>query len=371
MIHWLPAILILPYFCLLLRICRSLFQIKPYKVSENPVTFISLVVSCRNEQDNLPHLLKCISLQDYPKELFELIIVDDNSEDNTFKTASSFKGIRNLITIYNKGTGKKQAIRSGISISSGALIITTDADCRMAEGWIGTIATFYEKYAPDMIICQVELEAGTGFFRKFQELEFLSLQGITAGTAFSREAVMCNGANLAFTRQTYISHSDNLHDEITSGDDIFLLHSLKKDKDSKILWLESADSKIITAASSSPCEFLRQRSRWISKGKVYSDRFTILLGIVTFVTILLQLSLLVAIVFDLSYIWLYLTVFLIKSIPDFLILLNTTLRYGREDLMKWFLPVQLIYPFYVLSVILFSVFHSGNRDINSPSRKGI
>jgi glycosyltransferase involved in cell wall biosynthesis len=365
MIRWLPAILILPYLFLFLRICRSLLRIKTYTVSFKPVTFVSIVIACKNEQNNLPLLLKYISLQDYPRELFEVIVVDDNSSDGTFETGSGFREIRNLIVRHNEGSGKKQAIRSGISASSGALIITTDADCMMATGWLKTIVSYYEKYSPDMIICPVELEPGPGFFRKFQQLEFLSLQGVTSATAFSGEAVMCNGANLAFTRQAYMKHCYNLYDAIVSGDDIFLVHSLKREKASKILWLESTDAKIITAASSSPGTYLRQRMRWISKGNAYSDRFTILLGIVTFVTIILEVSLLAASVVDMLYIWVFLVVFFIKSIPDFLILVNTTRRYDRCDLMKWFLPVQLIYPFYVLSVTCFTLFHKANRRLIS------
>jgi biofilm PGA synthesis N-glycosyltransferase PgaC len=369
--HWLPALLILPYFFLFLKIYRSLLQIKTFKVSAVPSVYVSLIVACRNEQKNLPCLLESIALQDYPKELFEVVIVDDNSTDMTYETASGFTGIDNINAIYNNGTGKKQAIRSGINASSGELIITTDADCRMGKRWLRTIASFYEKHKPDMIICPVQVEPGAGFFRKFQELEFLSLQGITAGSAFLGNGTMCNGANLGFTRETYLNHIDDLHDEIASGDDIFLLHSLKKIKKSKILWLESADSIITTSASPNAGSFLRQRSRWISKTKAYTDVFTIYLGIVTFVTILLQLAFLLAAVINKSFIGVFLIVFLFKSFPDIMILINTTARYARKDLIYWFLPAQVIYPFYVLCIFCYSMFSLDRRNINFPFPKEI
>ncbi len=66
-----------------------------------------------------------------------------------------------------------------------------------------------------MIICPVAIEAGKGFAGKFQELEFLSLQGITAGTATAGMSTMCNGANMAFTRKAYELHAANLHPEMT------------------------------------------------------------------------------------------------------------------------------------------------------------
>ena len=351
--HWLPAILILPYLFLLLKLYRSLFKIKTFNASTQPVTFVSVVVACRNEQKNLPSLLNSIARQNYPDYLFEVIIVDDNSTDKTFEIAEGFNGITNLLTLYNKGKGKKQALRTGITAAKGNLVLATDADCSMGENWIRIIAAFYELNRPDMIICPVQIESIPGFLRKFQELEFLSLQGITAASAISGEATMCNGANLAFTREAYLDHSDNLHDEINSGDDIFLLHSLKKENRAKILWMESPDTMVTTNSTSTYRSFLKQRSRWISKGKTYKDRYTIVLGIATFVAVALQISYFIAWLIYPDLIWVFLSILILKSIPDCLILLNTSRRYGKRNLMKWFLPSQIIYPFYVLSVVFY------------------
>jgi biofilm PGA synthesis N-glycosyltransferase PgaC len=353
--HWLPTIVILPYIIILLKIHRSLLKAETFSVSTDPVTFVSVVVACRDEQKNLPALLTHISLQNYPSDLFEVIIVNDSSTDKTVEVAIGFSGIRNINILKNKGEGKKQALRTGISASKGNLIITTDADCRMGIDWIRTIASFYEINKPDMIICPVQIEPVTGIFGRFQELEFISLQGITAGSSLSGEATMCNGANLAFKKEVYLDHTANLHDEIYSGDDIFFLQSLKRDDRSKILWLESQNAIVTTTSSSTHGSFLKQRSRWISKAKAYKDRDTIILGIVVFTAIILQISYLIACLINQTLIIVSLSVFVVKSIPDYVILINTTRRYGRKKLMWWFLPTQLMYPFYVLSVVLYSL----------------
>ena len=353
--HWLPAILIIPYILVLLKIYRSLLKIKPFNVTGDPVTFVSVIVACRNKEEHMLQLLKSISGQDYPKNLFEIIIVDDNSTDRTAEATASFNATGNILLIYNKGSGKKQALKTGISKASGNLIITTDADCLMGKSWIKTVAAFYEKHKPDMIICPVQIESSTGFFGRFQELEFLSLQGITAGSAQAGTGTMCNGANLAFTKEAYLNNAGNLNFEIASGDDIFFLYSLKKQNSSKILWLESAHAIVKTASSPTAGSYLKQRRRWISKSVAYTDRFSILLGIVTFVTILLQVSLLFAGLIYQPFLLVFLTIFIIKSVPDFLILLNTTRRYGKPELMNWFLPIQAVYPFYVLLVVFYSL----------------
>jgi cellulose synthase/poly-beta-1,6-N-acetylglucosamine synthase-like glycosyltransferase len=369
--HWIPALLILPYFFLLLGIYRGLLKIKPFFLTTEPETFMSVVIACRNEQKNLPLLLYNIEAQNYPPELFEVIIVNDNSSDTTGEIASRYMGLNNCIVINNSGRGKKQAIRSGINASKGSLIITTDADCRMGQNWIRTIAAFYEKYKPEMIISPVKIESSSGFFGRFQELEFLSLQGVTAGTALSGEPSMCNGANLAFTREVYFKHSGNLHDEIPSGDDIFLLHSLKKDNSSKILWLESPDATITTSSSPSLTTFLTQRNRWVSKWKAYLDRFTILLGIVTFFSSLTLLTVLVSGFFIPQLLLVSLVAFVLKSVPDFLILRNVGIRYGKKNLLLWFFPSQVVYPFYVMFVVCYSLLNPNSLSTNSPFQKEI
>jgi glycosyltransferase involved in cell wall biosynthesis len=358
--QWLLLILIIPYLYLLLKIYSGLVKIKPFSDGTSAGLFVSVVVACHNEERNLPFILQDLSQQEYNPDLFEIIIVDDDSSDGTFKCASGFKAIKNLHAIKNSGTGKKQAIRTGISASSGKVIITTDADCRIGKKWLSSIASFITENKPDMVICPVKLAGGRGFCSHFQELEFLSLQGITAGTAVAGNPVMCNGANLAFAKESYIRNLDYLHFELVSGDDVFLLHGIKKDPQKKILWLESEGAIVTTASPGAITSFLKQRARWISKAGHYTDRYTQLLAIVTFVTILLQAFLLVAGIFNPVFFLIFLSAFAIKSIPDFLILRNTVSRYGKSSLMRWFFPSQIIYPFYLLLVIPMALY-KGNR----------
>ena len=369
--EWLAVILILPYLCLFLWIYINILKIKPFKPHGDPALFVSVIIASRNEERNLPVLLDDILVQDYSPDLFEVIVVDDNSEDKTFALASEFAGIRNLKVIRNEGSGKKQALRTGIGASSGSFIITTDADCRPGRSWLSTIASAFGHFKPNMIIGQVVLKSQSGFFNRFQELEFLALQGVTAGTAVSGNPVLCNGANLAFTKDAYNEHSENLHNELVSGDDIFLLHSIKKAGSGKIIWLEAENSIVSTQSSATTASFLAQRARWLSKAGSYSDVFTLVVAIVTFVTILVQAITLIAGIFVPKMLILFMGIFLIKSIPDFLILLNATTRYSRKSLLRWFIPSQFAYPFYVIGVVCRAVFSPGKEKFNSPYPRGI
>jgi poly-beta-1,6-N-acetyl-D-glucosamine synthase len=354
---WIFIIPVLPYFFILLYIYRYLLSIKPFRSDAISGIKLSVVVACKNEEKNIPFLLSDLSSQDYPAELFEVIIVDDSSTDSTFKYASAFHQIKRLKVIRNNGRGKKSAIRTAIETADYDLIITTDADCRMDSGWIRTIAAFYGENRPDMMIGPVMIKGNPGFFNRFQELEFLSLQGITAGTASSGNPVMCNGANLCFTKEAYHKHTNNLHVEIDSGDDIFFLHSLKKDTKAKIMWLNTEDSSVTTNPAES---FFRQRARWISKGSVYTDWFSILLAIVTFITIVDLIFLLISGILIPSFLPVFTASFFIKSVPDLLILSKTARRYGKTGLLKWFIPSQIVYPFYVV-VVTFLALMGNNK----------
>jgi cellulose synthase/poly-beta-1,6-N-acetylglucosamine synthase-like glycosyltransferase len=358
--QWIALILLIPYLFLLLRIYLGLKKIQPFKSQNSPGIFVSVIVACRNEQKNLPSLLSDITLQDYEPEMFELIIVDDNSTDSTFKIASGYNGIRNIKVLKNLQSGKKNAIKTGVKACTGELVVTTDTDCRVGKSWLKTIVSFYAEHKPELIIGPVVLKGKGGFFQDFQELEFLSLQGITSGTAMNEDPVLCNGANLAFTRESYLSHSENLHYEKVSGDDVFLLHSLKRKNENKILWLESGNSMVTTFASETLSSFFRQRARWISKSGAYSDSSTIILAIVTFVTIMLLPILLIAGIFNPVFIMVFFVAFTLKSIPDFLILQDTTSRYGKKSLLRWVFLSQIFYTYYIVVVVIKALFQ-GNR----------
>lgn len=353
--NWFLLFIILSYLAIFLFIFKNLSGVKPFIPEIRSNLYVSVIIPARNESLNLPSLLENISFQDYPSDLFEVIVVDDNSTDKTSEIASRHTGIKNFKVLPNKGHGKKSALLTGAENASGELIITTDADCRMGKSWISTIVSFYIYHKPELIIGPVSIETMKGFPGSFQELEFLSLQGVTAGTANAGQPAMCNGANLAVPLETYLKNAERLKPEEVSGDDMFLLQSIKKNKHSVIMWLESQNAMVYTKGKSSFREFLRQRSRWISKAGKYDDPSVILLGIVTFVTISAQFLLMALAFFKPSVIPLLLVFLTLKSIPDFLIINNTAVRYDKKHLMKWFFPSEVLYPLYVFAVLIFTL----------------
>ena len=133
---------------------------------------------------------------------------------------------------------------------------------------------------------------------------------------------------------------------------IIVYLTFSKEKNSLISWLESPEALVTTRASGSISAFFHQRKRWISKVPSYTDKHIIITGAATFIVVLLQLFYLIGSLFNPGLISGFLVIFLLKSVPDYLIIHKTVKRYNKPGLMRWFLPSQLIYPFYVILVVL-------------------
>jgi len=356
---WLLIIPFVLYFALFLRVTCSHFRISS-DTGEKKLnqTTVSVVVACRNEENNIPSLLSWLTSQDYPKNLYEIIIVDDHSEDNTFNIASEFKGTNNLKVIKNRGTGKKSAIFTGVMASVSELIITTDADCHGSKSWISYFASFYETEHPCLILAPVRLSMARGFLNIFQQLEWAGLQGITAGTAVAGSPVICNGANLGFTKETYLLNSSNLHPDIPSGDDVFLLHSVKSAWKNKISWLGQNEAVVVTQPSASVLTLLKQRARWVSKAGAYRDPFTLFVSVLIFITTIIQGFVMVASIADLKFLPVFLAALAIKSSADTAIIKSGSNILQEKHIrnLRWLIFLELISPFYVSGVIFFSIF---------------
>jgi len=239
--------------------------------------FISIIVPVRNEADNIANLIHAVKNQTYPSQLFELIIVDDHSTDNTIEIVSPFLDHQiRLVSLRIEDTivaYKKMAIDLGIKNSKGELIITTDADCTMPANWLQTIAAFYNLHHPKMIVMPATIKNNHTALGLFQLLDFMSLQGITGAAVHKKFHGMCNGANLAYARNVFdeVDGFKNI-DQIASGDDMLLMHKISKKYKNEILFLKSKDVIVETSPETSISNFINQRIRWASKADKYEDK---------------------------------------------------------------------------------------------------
>src|SRR5687767_14978250 len=104
-------------------------SIRDFKPSSSlPQTRISVIIPARNEEKNIGLLLDALQKQSYPAELFEVIVIDDNSGDQTAAVVRQYPAVK-LIQLPQAeiNSYKKKAIETGIAVATGELIVTTDA----------------------------------------------------------------------------------------------------------------------------------------------------------------------------------------------------------------------------------------------------
>ena len=316
---------------------------------------ISVIVAFRDEVKSIQNLIHDLENQIYPSD-YEVIMVDDHSSDGSFELVESLVQQKPFFKlIKSQGVGKKVALSEGIGISSGEFIITTDADCRVGENWLETIALFYDEKEPDMILGPVVPLKADSFFSRMVALEYFSLVGSTCGAAGIKHPIMSNGANMAFRTDNNRSGSNPNHIENPSGDDIFQMLNLKQAENAKINFLKSNSATVSTQMPSNLSELWQQRIRWVSKSKYYND-FDIIASslIVWLMGIIMTLSLIGGI-FHPKYFIIFLFLFLLKSIPDYLLLSKVLKFFKRHELIRYFIPLQLIYPLYVTFTGIFGL----------------
>lgn len=341
-------------------VCIGAFTFGLYNLKErfehydrNKVIKVSVLIAARNEAINIERLLQSLERQTFPKELFEVIIVDDHSEDDTRKIIADFIENNREISIKllaAEGVGKKNAISQALHNADNEYIIVTDADCELNTQWIESIVAFYQKSGAKMILAPVLLSPAENLFEKMQVLEHLSLIGSTAGSAAIGFPVMCNGANMAYERDAALEVEKQRHDfDIPSGDDMFLLEQFVKNYGSKnVRFLLNKAAIVKTKTCKTIKEFFRQRRRWVSKSKAYTNWKIILTALIVFLFNLSVISLFIS-AFFIPALWsLYILFTLLKFFIDFPILKNITNFMNQRNLMKWMLPLEFIYPFYVV-----------------------
>ena len=347
----------LAYMLMILYFYAGWRKLKVYTVkNEKFTTPVSLVIPVRNEEHNIPGLISSIRNQDYPGRLLEVIFVDDHSDDRSFKLISEhISGMENFHITGNDGTGKKMALQTGFEKATGDLIITTDADCHHSSRWISVFAGFYEKYHPKLMAGPVLLESNNNFFQRLQQIEFLSLTASTAGAFGAGHPIMCNGANLAFDRETIEQQEDIMQTQYTSGDDIFLMHRIKQLWPGELYYVKSNETVVTTGGQPDFRSFFQQRIRWASKSRGYKDIDTIITGMVVLLINFLFLWTLAGTFFEPVMFSFFIFLYIIKTLPD-LLLVTTVSSFFRTKKNLWLFPLaQLVYPIYVIFTALASL----------------
>lgn len=318
-------------------------------------TKVSVIIAARNEEANIDKTISDILLQDYPAELFQLIIVDDHSTDRTADIVQSYASRGVKLIRLNEGKGlnsyKKKAISEAIKCSDAELIVSSDADCRMGPRWLSTIVNLYESGDYNLISAPVAYFQERNSFERAQSFEFSFLIGLGAAGFGNRIPSTCNGANLAYRRDVFYELKGFQGiDDLASGDDELFLHKVAKAYPEKITFCKSIEATVYTHAKASLGSFIQQRKRWASKSTRYKEKRIVMLGVFAWLYNLLFIFNAIAGFLNPVFWQLCLFSLFFKVFAEMLFMVPISNFFRRKELL-WYLPViSVIHIFYLIFI---------------------
>jgi len=333
-------------------------RLKPITKQHEDATQFSIIIPFRNEAHNLPGLLNSITAIEYDKSLYEIILVDDDSTDdsqeiiNTFCAENPTIDLKTIKNLRQSNSPKKDAISTAISSTKYNWIVATDADCILPKTWLSSFNTCIFENNPNMLVAPVSFKSDSSFLHQFQLIDFLSMQGATIGGFGIQHPFMANGANLAYKKELFLQlNGFKYNDFIASGDDVFLLENFVAHDKSKVLFLKDFKALVTTYPTKNWNELIQQRKRWAAKVTHFKSHFAKCIGaLVFFANFAIGLGLIIGF---------YYPIFLLLLLPKFaidsLLIFKTASLYQNKINLISFLKTVLFYPFFTVYIAIISL----------------
>ncbi|WP_207632609.1 glycosyltransferase [Foetidibacter luteolus] len=334
--------------------------------AEVPATGFSIIIPARNEENAIRDCVMSIVNNQYPSHLFEVIVIDDHSADKTpdivneiSKTHPNVRLLKLADVLQGKelNSYKKKAIETAISYSTKEWVATTDADCLVTPLWLKNLDAYIQQHQPVFVAAPVMFINNGSFVSIFQCLDFISLQGITAASVSAGFHSMCNGANLAYKKETFYQ-VDGFKgiDNIASGDDMLLMHKMHMRFPGRIGYLFTRDAIVLTEPMPDWRSFINQRIRWASKAEAYDDKRIIVVLLFVYILNALMVILPFLAFYKLEILWYWLALVVLKTFSEFTFMYFVSSFFRLQHLLWWFTFMQPVHIFYTVIAGFFGKF---------------
>ncbi|MBZ0200768.1 MAG: glycosyltransferase, partial [Ignavibacteriaceae bacterium] len=336
--------------------------------------FVSIIIPFRNEKEVILNSLKSVESINYPENRFEVIYVNDNSDDGSpelLRKSLTKKNIKILDAPFGSTNTahKKKAVNFALQYAKGDIISTSDADCLHPKSWLQTLLAMFDKET-GFVSGPVEFIDDGTIFGKLQKLEFMGLIIAGAGLIGIGKPAICNAANLAFRKKAFDEVGGyTAQMNLSSGDDELLMQKINRDTNYKVKFCYDEKAIVDTLANKNISQFYNQRKRWASKGIFYTDKIFIAQLLLIF---LFYLSLVVTpfLGFMSSPIYFYYfgIAFILKLTFEFLIVSRGNKKLFKSDVIKWMLVTEIFQIPYIIVASISGLFGNYNWKERSIKR---
>ena len=311
---------------------------------------VSVIVAARNEAKNIVNCINSLTKIIYPGDLLEIILVNDNSTDNTFDLMTEatkgfvfFKVINSERNNNSNLKGKANAINSAIGQCSGDIILSTDADCEVSEKWvIETVRYFSDDTS--MVCGFTSIKYDNSLFAKLQCIDWIYLLTLASSSAGLNMIMSCIGNNLSYSKKSYLDSGGYESINFSVTEDLALMRKMDKDKNYRILFPLDRDCLVETLPCSDVTELFSQKRRWF-RGGIGINFLGYILGFELY-------SLSFLLLFGLFFlgIKLYLILVLIKFISELLLISGTLKKLNLKSLYKYYPLFSIYFALYGLAL---------------------
>lgn len=135
---------------------------------------VSIIISAYNEEDKISKCIESLKSVDYPKDLYEVIIVNDGSKDKTRKVVAKYANGKDIIFIDNKNNrGKAACLNQGIAIAQGDYVACMDADSIVPKDILKKTVPYFKDSKVGAVTVSVEVKHVNNFLQKIIQLEYV------------------------------------------------------------------------------------------------------------------------------------------------------------------------------------------------------
>jgi cellulose synthase/poly-beta-1,6-N-acetylglucosamine synthase-like glycosyltransferase len=320
--------------------------------------FISVVIAARNEQERIQPCLTSLGSLIYPQNKYEVILVDDYSDDDTAeymeKYVSQYENWK-VIKLKSKSTelrGKKNALLRGISEANGDIIFTTDADCLVPPNWLTGMSKMFDP-GVSMVLGYSPLVDNSGIKHKI--LKFDNLFSAIASAAPTKLGYPFTsvGRNLAYRKDAYQNAGGFLAlKKFKSGDDIHLTERFRYLNTGKIEYCANPETFVETFAPTQTAEIFHQQVRKNSK-ILLSTPSSIFMALIIFIYYMI-IALLPAVFPQFLLVWLI--TIILKFVLELSALSLANKIFRQKMRLYTIMLFQIIYPFHIIFFSILGLF---------------